>query len=135
VVIIAPAPRHFNQPRSGAPPKPPPLILRHHPLKPRDRLRRGALRALGGEVLLGGGVGGEAEARAFAALILIQRLAPDPSRPWRRAGALAGGWRLVVVVVGLPLVGLGALADRALRPLLARPGWSNTYRVLARRVG
>ncbi len=71
----------------------------------------------------------------FAVLILIQRLAPDHTRPWRRAGALAGVWRLVVVVVGLPLVFAGVFADRALRPLLARPGWSNTYRVLARRVG
>lgn len=71
----------------------------------------------------------------FAALILIQRLAPDPSRPWRSGGALAGLWRVVVVTLGLPLVLLGVLTDRALRPLFTRPLWSNTYRLLARRVG
>jgi ubiquinone/menaquinone biosynthesis C-methylase UbiE len=70
----------------------------------------------------------------FAALILIQRLAPDPSRPWRRGGPIAALWRVTAVSLGLPLVVLGALTDRALRPLFTRPEWSNTYRVLARRV-
>jgi hypothetical protein len=69
----------------------------------------------------------------FAMLILTQRLAPDTSKPWRETNTLAQMWRGVVILATLPLILLAALTDRALRPLLARDGWSNTYRILAKK--
>ena len=71
----------------------------------------------------------------FAALILVQRIAPDPNQPWRRDPhykvMLMSLWRLVVSLLCLPLIISGALLDRLLRPLLTRPQLSNTQRVLA----
>ena len=71
----------------------------------------------------------------FAALILVQRIAPDPNQPWRRETpqkvAMMSIWRLLVSLVFLPLIISGALLDRLIRPLLVRPKLSNTQRVLA----
>ena len=49
------------------------------------------------------------------------------------SGSVARAWRSVVWWTGFPALGAGWMLDRALGPLLRRKGWSNTYRVLARR--
>ena len=71
----------------------------------------------------------------FAALILVQRIAPDPNQPWRHIPknkvALMSLWRLIISVAFLPLIILGALLDRLIRPLLTRPKLSNTQRIIA----
>ena len=72
----------------------------------------------------------------FAVLILIQRIAPDPSPPWapQRSKLMVVGmqiWRALIGLTFLPLLVLGAGLDRLLRPILARPNFSNTLRVLA----
>jgi SAM-dependent methyltransferase len=71
----------------------------------------------------------------FAVMLLAMRLAPAGSAPWdppRRRLRQAG--RAAVFTGLLPLAGAAMAADQALRPLVrARPTWSNTYRVLARK--
>jgi len=72
---------------------------------------------------------------AFAVMLLAMRLAPAGSAPWdpppRRTRQAA---RAAVFTALLPLAGAAMVADQALRPLVrARPAWSNTYRVLARK--
>ena len=70
----------------------------------------------------------------FAALILIQRIAPDAHKPWcAPPSALARLKRGLVLTLSLPLILLATALDHLLRPLLARPGWSNTYRLLAQK--
>jgi SAM-dependent methyltransferase len=72
---------------------------------------------------------------AFAAWLVINKLAPHPEKPWlpvpttaQRAGRLAA-------FVGLgPLVALGLLLDHLLLPVMRRvPDANNCYRILARR--
>jgi SAM-dependent methyltransferase len=71
----------------------------------------------------------------FAALILAQRLAPDHTRPWStERGKIYPLWRFLVILACLPLFILGTVIDRTLRPLFTRPTWSNTYRILARKL-
>lgn len=72
----------------------------------------------------------------FFALIILQRIAPDPSRPWspqRGAGAksLLGIWRLIATLLLAPLILFAMIMDKMFRALLARPGLSNTLRILA----
>jgi ubiquinone/menaquinone biosynthesis C-methylase UbiE len=75
----------------------------------------------------------------FSVLILLQRLAPDPNRPWQypepsnQRKSLLSLWRLIVVLVCLPLVLIAYGLDLALRPLLAKEGYSNTYRMIAQK--
>jgi SAM-dependent methyltransferase len=70
----------------------------------------------------------------FLAFTAIELLAPPLDLPWRPpSGLLARIWRKAVWVTLFPLIVVGWLLDRALGPLLRREGWSNTYRVLARR--
>jgi SAM-dependent methyltransferase len=68
-----------------------------------------------------------------ATWLLLDHLAP-PAAPWRPPpSALArAGRALVRAHAPLPLA-LGAAADLALAPLARRAGWSNAYRVLARK--
>ena len=72
----------------------------------------------------------------FVAIILLQIIAPDPNAPWRpeyseAQKALLSLWRLVASLVFIPLILLGVILDRLARPILARPGLSNTLRLLA----
>lgn len=60
--------------------------------------------------------------------------APPTHVPWRpRVGAAVALWRVLVRTAVLPLFAVGVAMDMALAPLLKRPGWSNTYRVVARK--
>ncbi|MAD61020.1 MAG: hypothetical protein CMH49_05840 [Myxococcales bacterium] len=72
----------------------------------------------------------------FVAIIVLQIIAPDPNAPWRPEyseahKALLSLWRLIASLVFIPLILLGVILDRLARPLLARPGLSNTLRLLA----
>jgi SAM-dependent methyltransferase len=69
----------------------------------------------------------------FAVVLALGVLGPPVKLPWRRRSALATLRRTVVWTIGAPFIGLGALADWALGPLIRRAKVSNTYRVLARR--
>ena len=72
----------------------------------------------------------------FASMLVLEQLGPEPDRAWQPPpGALRRARHGVVWALGVPLVALGALVDRLLRPLTRRRGWSNGYRVLARRRG
>jgi hypothetical protein len=69
------------------------------------------------------------------ALVLLQRIAPIPRVPWRPAPSIGRfvrhnvGW-----VLFAPALVLAGVADLLLTPLLRRPRWSNTYRVIARKL-
>ena len=69
----------------------------------------------------------------FASFLVLHQLAPVTRGPW--LSPLTAGhrlWRATVFGVGMPLLFLGIAADALLQKALRRPGWSNTYRVLAR---
>jgi SAM-dependent methyltransferase len=70
----------------------------------------------------------------FAVYLLLGRLSPAADLPWREPPSgfdrVAGA---MVRAFGLPLLATAYLLDFALAPLFRRPGWSNTYRVVARR--
>jgi hypothetical protein len=71
----------------------------------------------------------------LAAIILLERLGPDPRRPWNpRMGLLGRIRHKLVWGMGLSVIAAAVLADKALAAFLQRPGWSNTYRVLAKRI-
>ena len=71
----------------------------------------------------------------YLTLVALNRVALSADVPWRpEAGVITRAWRKVVWSTALPLVGAAWLLDHALAPLFRREGWSNTYRVLARRV-
>jgi hypothetical protein len=71
----------------------------------------------------------------FFVFIAIELLAPPLDLPWRPPShVLARVWRRVVWTTCFPLLALGWLLDRVIGPLFRREGWSNTYRVLARRL-
>jgi len=70
----------------------------------------------------------------FATLILLQRIAPDRSQPWATpASPLYPLGRGALLVCSLPLILLAVSLDRLLRPVFTRPGWSNTYRMIAQK--
>ena len=61
-------------------------------------------------------------------------LAPPIDVPWRpHPSALAVARRYLIWGAGMPVLMLALIGDRLLSPLVSRAGWSNTYRVLARR--
>lgn len=67
-------------------------------------------------------------------VMMLGKLAGRPGEPWVPAGGpLARLRQGLVWLLGAPFVVLGLLADKAMAGLFRRPGWSNTYRVLARR--
>ncbi len=71
---------------------------------------------------------------AMAALLLLGRIGPPPDLPWRpQGGAFARARHVLTMLLGWPLLVAGGVADAIARPLLARPGGSNTYRMLAQR--
>lgn len=71
----------------------------------------------------------------FAVMILLQRLAPDRAQPWATpATPLYQVGRGLLLLCALPLIALAFCLDHALRPLFTRPGWSNTYRMIAQKV-
>jgi ubiquinone/menaquinone biosynthesis C-methylase UbiE len=71
----------------------------------------------------------------YLTLFVLNRLALSADVPWRpEAGLATRAWRRFVWSAALPLLALAWLLDHALAPLFRREGWSNTYRVLARRV-
>ncbi|HWL87004.1 MAG TPA: class I SAM-dependent methyltransferase [Polyangiaceae bacterium] len=74
---------------------------------------------------------------AFCVYLLFSKLNPMIDGPWRPShGALWKAFRAVVTLfVWLPMLLLGAILDRIVAPFARRPGWSNAYRVVARRVG
>jgi SAM-dependent methyltransferase len=70
----------------------------------------------------------------FLAFMMIELLARPVDLPWRPpSGVLHRIWRRAVWTAGVPLLVAGWLTDLVIGPLLRREGWSNTYRVLARR--
>jgi SAM-dependent methyltransferase len=71
---------------------------------------------------------------ALAVMMTVNTLAPRLDLPWRPpSGFGAASRHYVAWCLGLPLLGVGWMIDQVIAPLLRRPGWSNTYRVLARR--
>jgi SAM-dependent methyltransferase len=71
----------------------------------------------------------------FAGMVLIGRLSP-PDAPWLPPRSPLGKvWNRLVWWGGAPALALLVLADKLLAPVLRRAGWSNTYRVVARRSG
>ena len=70
----------------------------------------------------------------FAAYLTVDKLAPEVDRPWRKPGGLfARMWRGTIWTLFLPVVVVAWSLDKVLAPALRRPGWSNTYRLLAKR--
>jgi SAM-dependent methyltransferase len=69
----------------------------------------------------------------FAAWLLLNRLAPSASLPWRKRGVIAGAWHRVVWTLGFGLILTGIVVDNLVGPLFARARVSNTYRVVARK--
>jgi 2-polyprenyl-3-methyl-5-hydroxy-6-metoxy-1,4-benzoquinol methylase len=70
----------------------------------------------------------------FAAMMTVNCLAPRLDLPWRpRSGFWAALRFYVVWSLAVPLLALAWMIDLAIAPLMRRQGWSNVYRVLARR--
>jgi SAM-dependent methyltransferase len=68
------------------------------------------------------------------AVTLITHLARPIDLPWRApTGLLTRIWNRLVWFASIPLLLASWILDRVLAPLFRRVGWSNTYRVLARR--
>jgi ubiquinone/menaquinone biosynthesis C-methylase UbiE len=71
----------------------------------------------------------------YLTLFALNRVALSADVPWRpEGGVVTRAWRKIVWSAALPLIGAAWVLDHALAPLFRREGWSNTYRVLARRV-
>ena len=69
-------------------------------------------------------------------MILVGRISPKPQLPWKKHPGL--GRRLyhsAIWTIGTPFILLGWMMDFVLAPFFKRKGWSNTYRVLARKIG
>ena len=70
----------------------------------------------------------------FFAYTLLNQIARPIDRPWRPPTRLVmRAWNRIVWWTGIPLLGVAWILDRVSAPLFRRAGWSNTYRVLARR--
>lgn len=70
----------------------------------------------------------------FVAMLAIERIAPPVDKPWHPpASALRRVSTPLVWAALAPLVATGWLLDQLLQPLMRRTGWSNTYRVVARK--
>jgi SAM-dependent methyltransferase len=70
----------------------------------------------------------------FAAMILAGMLSARPGLPWRPPSSVwKRVWHGLVWTALAPIVLLGWGADHLLTPFTRRVGWSNTYRVVARK--
>ncbi|MGM0576631.1 MAG: class I SAM-dependent methyltransferase [Myxococcota bacterium] len=70
----------------------------------------------------------------FASFILLRRIGPVPDLPWKpRPTPWDRARHGLTWVLGFPLLPVAWGLDKLMAPFLRRPGWSNTYRVLARR--
>jgi SAM-dependent methyltransferase len=71
----------------------------------------------------------------FAACLLVRRIVPPLDLPWRAPeGRLARAASALVWVLSIPLLAVAKVADLVVAPFARRPGWSNTFRVVARRL-
>jgi SAM-dependent methyltransferase len=72
----------------------------------------------------------------LGALLLLARIAgPRPDLPWRARRGVAGrAWYAFAWTLGFPAIAAAYAFDRMAGPLCSREGWSNTLRVLARKV-
>ncbi|WP_141733409.1 class I SAM-dependent methyltransferase [Oligoflexus tunisiensis] len=71
----------------------------------------------------------------FSVGLMLNALAPPPDMPWRKpATFLQRFWNKAVFLLCLPMIILARILDKSMAPLFRRPGWSNSYRVLARRI-
>ncbi len=71
----------------------------------------------------------------FATALFINDVAPNPDWPWSTRPSMFGLlWRRVVAGFVGPIAMVGHLVDLALAPVWRKRGWSNTYRVLARKI-
>jgi len=69
----------------------------------------------------------------FAVFLVLDALAPE-DLPWRSAAPpWAARWRAAVWAAGAPALLAGALLDGLIRQFLKVPGFSNAYRVMAKR--
>ncbi len=67
--------------------------------------------------------------------LFMNMIAPPPNRPWRkRTGWLSAFRNYVLWLLAIPMLLVARLLDVVLAPLLRRARWSNTYRVVARRL-
>ncbi|WP_394850712.1 class I SAM-dependent methyltransferase [Pendulispora brunnea] len=71
----------------------------------------------------------------FGTYLLFADLAPLIDGPWRntRSGAIKRVFCGFLRMLSLPIFLFANILDRILAPFVRRPGWSNTYRVVARR--
>jgi SAM-dependent methyltransferase len=69
------------------------------------------------------------------AYFAIGRIAPRADLPWIGEPRVTRRvWRALTWIVMSPVFVTGMLLDKVLEPLLRRPGWSNAFRVVARRL-
>lgn len=71
---------------------------------------------------------------SFAWILFLGKIAPGRNEPWlKRPTALQTYAHRIVWTLGFPLLVVLKGVDLLLAPVFSRPGWSNTYRVIARR--
>ncbi|MFC5750550.1 class I SAM-dependent methyltransferase [Actinomadura rugatobispora] len=72
-----------------------------------------------------------------ALMVMLNRLVPDPDRPWRPAGRrrLRVAVRTAAYLAALPPLAAAFAADQLASAVIARTGGANAYRVLARKTG
>jgi len=71
---------------------------------------------------------------AFALMLLTNRIAGPPAKPWRATPSAAARLKRAACFTALAPFMVGALfVDRAIAPVVRRRGYANTYRLLARK--
>jgi len=71
----------------------------------------------------------------FSMGLFLNALAPPTDMPWRKpATVMQRLWNKTVFLLCLPIIIVARILDKSMAPLFRRPGWSNSYRVLARRM-
>lgn len=68
-------------------------------------------------------------------LLMLNRLAPDPDKPWNDLShpRLRRAWRAATYVAGVPALAGAVVADQVIARAVPRTGGSNCYRILARK--
>jgi len=71
----------------------------------------------------------------YAVLVGLSRLSPPPNAPWRAPTDWSHDFvHAIAWLVGLPFLAVSFLFDKLILSRFAgRPGWSNTYRIVARK--